>query len=91
MSELIAERMGPDTPIERSIFDTDDPERIWEQVLEVCPEAVDCFAGDAARGVRRRLSPWELAERDPRAVGRAVTQGEDEVAARSAPRLVGRG
>ena len=50
MSELIAERMGPETPIERSIFGTDDPERIWEQVLEVCPESVDCFAFEASMG-----------------------------------------
>jgi hypothetical protein len=44
VSEFIAERMSPEAPIERSIFGTDDPERIWEQVLDVCPEAVDCFA-----------------------------------------------
>jgi hypothetical protein len=50
VSEFIAERMWPEAPIERSIFGTDDPERIWEQVLEVCPEAVDCFAFEASVG-----------------------------------------
>jgi hypothetical protein len=44
MSEFIAERMSPGAPLERSIFGTDDPERIWKQVLEACPEAVECFA-----------------------------------------------
>ena len=44
MSEFIAERMWPEATVERSIFGTDDPERIWEQVLEACPDAVDCFA-----------------------------------------------
>jgi hypothetical protein len=44
VSEFIAERMWPEAVIERSIFGTDDPERIWERVLEVCPDAVECFA-----------------------------------------------
>ena len=44
MSEFIAESMWPDAPIERSIFGTDDPQAIWGQVLELCPEAVGCFA-----------------------------------------------
>ncbi len=30
--------------MERSIFGTDDPQAIWRQVLEACPEAEDCFA-----------------------------------------------
>jgi hypothetical protein len=50
MSEFIDERMWPEAPIERSILGTDDPERIWEQVLEVCPEAVDCFAFEVSVG-----------------------------------------
>jgi hypothetical protein len=50
VSEFIAERMWPEAPIERSIFGTDDPEEIWGQVLEVCPEAVDCFAFDVSVG-----------------------------------------
>ena len=50
MSEFVAERMWPEAPIERSIFGTDDPERIWGQVLEVCPDAVDCFAFEVSVG-----------------------------------------
>ena len=30
--------------MERSIFGTDDPDGIWRQVLEVCPDAESCFA-----------------------------------------------
>jgi hypothetical protein len=44
MSDFIAEKMWPDARVERSIFGTDDPETIWAQVLEVCPEAATCFA-----------------------------------------------
>jgi hypothetical protein len=50
VSEFIAERMWPEAPIERSIFGTDDPEEVWGQVLEVCPEAVDCFAFEVSVG-----------------------------------------
>jgi Phosphotransferase enzyme family len=50
VSEFIAERMWPEAPIERSIFGTADPERIWAQVLEACPEAVDCFAFEVSVG-----------------------------------------
>jgi hypothetical protein len=50
VSEFIDERMWPEAPIERSILGTDDPERIWGQVLEVCPEAVDCFAFEVSVG-----------------------------------------
>jgi hypothetical protein len=49
-SEFIAERMWPEAPVERSIFGTGDPERIWEQVLDVCPEAVECFAFEVSVG-----------------------------------------
>jgi hypothetical protein len=40
---IIAASLWPDPKVERSIFGTDDPEVIWEQVLERCPEAVGCF------------------------------------------------
>lgn len=50
MSEFIAERMWPEAVVERSIFGTVDPERIWELVLEACPEAVDCFAFEVSVG-----------------------------------------
>jgi hypothetical protein len=50
VSEFIAERMWPEAPIERSIFGSEDPERIWEQVLDVCPEAVECFAFEVSVG-----------------------------------------
>jgi hypothetical protein len=41
---IIAASLWPDPKVERSIFGTDDPEAIWGQVLETCPEAVGCFA-----------------------------------------------
>ena len=41
---IIAASLWPEPKVERSIFGTDDPEAIWEQVLDVCPEAKDCFA-----------------------------------------------
>jgi hypothetical protein len=50
VSEFVAERMWPEAQIERSIFGTDDPERIWGQVLEACPEAVECFAFEVSVG-----------------------------------------
>jgi hypothetical protein len=50
VSEFIAERMWPEAVLERSIFGTADPERIWELVLEACPEAVDCFAFEVSVG-----------------------------------------
>jgi hypothetical protein len=49
-SEFIAERMWPEALVERSIFGTGDPERIWAQVLDVCPEAVECFALEVSVG-----------------------------------------
>jgi hypothetical protein len=49
---VIAERIEPDSRIERSIFGTDDPAAIWAQVLEVCPEAVGCFAFEVSVGAR---------------------------------------
>jgi hypothetical protein len=50
VSEFIAESMWPDAPIERSIFGTDDPQAIWNQVVELCPEAVECFAFEVSVG-----------------------------------------
>jgi hypothetical protein len=50
VSAFIAERMWPGAPIERSIFGTDDPDEIWRQVLELCPEAVACFAFEVSVG-----------------------------------------
>ena len=50
MSEFIAEAMWPDGPIERSIFGTDDPEAIWQQVRALCPQAVECFAFEVSVG-----------------------------------------
>jgi hypothetical protein len=41
---IIAASLWPDPKVERSIFGTADPEAIWEQVLETCPEAMGCFA-----------------------------------------------
>jgi len=41
--------MWPEAPIERSIFGTDDPAEIWGQVLELCPDAVSCFASALQR------------------------------------------
>ena len=41
---IIAATLWPDPKVEQSIFDTTDPEAIWEQVLGTCPQAVDCFA-----------------------------------------------
>ena len=41
---IIAASLWPDPKVERSIFGTADPEAIWGQVLEACPEAEDCFA-----------------------------------------------
>jgi Phosphotransferase enzyme family len=40
---IIAKSLWPDPKVERSIFGTADPEAIWEQALETCPEAVGCF------------------------------------------------
>jgi hypothetical protein len=42
--------MWPEAPIERSIFGTADPAEIWGQVLELCPDAVSCFAFEASVG-----------------------------------------
>jgi hypothetical protein len=41
---IIAASLWPDPKVERSIFGTADPDAIWEQVLEVSPEAESCFA-----------------------------------------------
>jgi Phosphotransferase enzyme family len=41
---IIAATVCPDAKVERSIFGTDDPDSIWEQVLDVCPDARACFA-----------------------------------------------
>jgi hypothetical protein len=50
MSEFIASKVWPDARIEQSIFGTDDASEIWRQVLEVCPEAVECFAFEVSVG-----------------------------------------
>jgi hypothetical protein len=50
VSEFIAESIWPGAPIERSIFGTDDPQAIWGQALELCPEAVGCFAFEVSVG-----------------------------------------
>jgi hypothetical protein len=52
MSDFIAERIWPEARIERSIFGTDDPRAIWAQVLEACPDAVECFAFEVSVGAR---------------------------------------
>jgi hypothetical protein len=55
VSEFIAERMWPDPRVERSIFATDDPRAIWAQVLELCPDTVECFAFEVSVGARLGL------------------------------------
>jgi hypothetical protein len=50
MSDFIAESIWPDARVERSIFGTGDPDAIWGQVLEACPDAVGCFAFEASIG-----------------------------------------
>jgi hypothetical protein len=50
LSEFIAERIWPEARIERSIFGTDDPQAIWAQVLEACPDAVECFVFEVSVG-----------------------------------------
>ena len=50
MSAFLAQRIEPEAPIERSIFGTADPAAIWEQVLAICPDAVDCFAFEVSVG-----------------------------------------
>jgi hypothetical protein len=50
VSEFIAERLWPEALVERSIFGTDDPEVIWRLVLDVCPDAVACFAFEVSVG-----------------------------------------
>ena len=52
MSDFIAERMWPEAVVERSIFGTDDPDAIWAQVRQACPDAVDCFAFEVSVGAR---------------------------------------
>lgn len=51
MSEFLAQRIGPDTRIEQAMFGTADPYFVWREVQTVCPEAVDCFAYAAGRGI----------------------------------------
>jgi hypothetical protein len=41
---IIAASLWPEARVERSIFGTDDPDAIWRQVLEACPQAKECFA-----------------------------------------------
>jgi hypothetical protein len=55
VSDFIAERIWPGALIERSIFGTDDPHAIWAQVLEACPDAVECFAFEVSVGARLGL------------------------------------
>jgi hypothetical protein len=55
VSEFIAERIWPGALIERSIFGTDDARAIWAQVLEACPDAVECFAFEVSVGARLGL------------------------------------
>jgi hypothetical protein len=50
LSDFIAEKIWPDARVERSIFGTEDPQAIWARVLEVCPEAVECFAFEVGIG-----------------------------------------
>jgi hypothetical protein len=52
VSDFIAERIWPGALVERSIFGTDDPRAIWAQVLEACPDAVECFAFEVSVGAR---------------------------------------
>jgi hypothetical protein len=47
---IIAASLWPEPKVELSIFGTVDPDEIWEQVLEVCPDAVECFAFRASIG-----------------------------------------
>jgi hypothetical protein len=42
--------MWPEARVERSIFGTDEPEEIWELVLVICPDAVECFAFEVSVG-----------------------------------------
>ena len=51
---IIAASLWPDPKVERSIFGTADPEAIWEQVRETCPDALGCFA---FRGLEVLLLP----------------------------------
>jgi hypothetical protein len=50
VTELLAERIDPDDRVVRSIFGTTDPEAIWQEVLTLCPEAVDCFRFETSVG-----------------------------------------
>jgi hypothetical protein len=51
VSEFIAAHIWPGARIERSVLGTDDPDAIWARVLEVCPDAVECFAYRASIGL----------------------------------------
>jgi hypothetical protein len=42
--------MWPGAAVEWSIFGTDDAEAIWREVLDLCPDAVDCFAFEVSVG-----------------------------------------
>lgn len=89
MSELIAERMWPDALVERSIFGTDDPEEIWRQIVEVCPDAVDCFAFEVSVGALLGLRL-----RDRSRVALKIHRGRDRASLEAVQRvqahLVGR-
>jgi hypothetical protein len=50
MNDFIRDRIRPHALIERSIFGTDDPCAIWSQVLELCPDAIECFAFEVSVG-----------------------------------------
>jgi hypothetical protein len=50
VSEFIAERLWPGAAVERSIFGTDDPDEIWRQALDLCPDAAECFAFEVGVG-----------------------------------------
>jgi hypothetical protein len=50
VSAFLGEQIWPDARVERSIFDTGDPEAIWQRVLAICPDAVDCFAFEVSVG-----------------------------------------
>jgi hypothetical protein len=50
VSEFIAEHMWPEGRVERSIFGTDEPGEIWKRVVELCPDAAECFAFEVSVG-----------------------------------------
>jgi hypothetical protein len=64
--------MWPEAPVERSIFGTEDPVAIWAQVLEACPDAVECFAFEVSVGAR-----FGLRLRDGSRIGLKVHVGRE--------------